>query len=1060
MSMVNDKKAQVEDGKKDMASTRSWYLEEKDGAWARRSNTSIKPLICGEETFKAIETAIRQAKESIEIVTWGFDPSLRLQGSAVTTAENCTTIQQKPSSRLSCLPYTGEALEANPRIGDLLLAAAKNKVQVRILVWNDTLARLLRVDENLPESGADGNGIDPPVYRTLWKMRLAAGNDLMYQAVTALRDAEPPDYTDKELSRRLRAEADRRLKSHGEVLEHYKRHYAEAFTALRDVRGNGEEESSWWKNGTKYPAQKTLQEIRKGFARIYGKGYTRPPLNIIPLDSPGTQIDDHYYNAEWFRLVRGTNRAAKTGEVRETAPDFIENIKIEYRSQNRSVDGGKSPAMQRINRVANRLEFLIPKLQKNELFLASGKYMELFWLWWSEDEFLRPSSAAFAADQKMAFGNTLTFLKSHDYSNLYGVRDYISQQIGDILRYPMEWLGDAIKSFDKIQKLTEVVNLFTAQGVRTLAATYHQKTVLIDYKSKKGKAVGFVMGHNMLKNYMDGVDHKMFGSSVRYPEFGPWQDISLQVRGACLEDIANNFVESWADGSSGPLDESNLLDESGKGKISGMAQVLRTALTPGGVPPGYPDVSLEAINEDLAAELEEICNLLEKLLGVAKTDFTSLTDIAQKQLARAGGGFAARADEAFRKTEEAAADARNMAADGLRKIEDAVRQGYERARETAQTALQQAENTLNALAPVSPGASPSVRGSDAVSIYNSYLNAIRKCSIFLYTENQYFRHECIAREVRRRALEHVKENGQALHWFVVTNHPVSPGEAPNTAKMLEALGQHERLGKYVREPYEKKMLRERYQSVIERRKKIKDALEVLEDPPWYAKSWNSSPVDLNLVTNGEQIQEKMARRTELEIENENLLQEMNKLEHQYPSISTYGDDPKTIDDVEEREDAFKTSDLTVGDLAEGAELEEMKAIGLKEEAPCLKVHVATLTSCHPGDPCMYTPIYVHSKLFIVDDAFMTSGSANINIKSMHLDAEINIATDSNNIAAELRKKLFEQHTDENLDTIEKNYEYWSELMDTNWGCMHNGAKLTGFLTHFYDPETPVARPTD
>jgi phosphatidylserine/phosphatidylglycerophosphate/cardiolipin synthase-like enzyme len=91
---------------------------------------------------------------------------------------------------------------------------------------------------------------------------------------------------------------------------------------------------------------------------------------------------------------------------------------------------------------------------------------------------------------------------------------------------------------------------------------------------------------------------------------------------------------------------------------------------------------------------------------------------------------------------------------------------------------------------------------------------------------------------------------------------------------------------------------------------------------------------------------------------------------------------------------------------------------------------------------------------------MTSGSANINIRSMHVDAEINIATDSNNTAAELRKKLFVQHTGQNYDSIEKNDEHWNELMDTNWSCMHNGAKLKRFLTHFYDPETPVARPTD
>lgn len=64
------------------------------------------------------------------------------------------------------------------------------------------------------------------------------------------------------------------------------------------------------------------------------------------------------------------------------------------------------------------------------------------------------------------------------------------------------------------------------------------------------------------------------------------------------------------------------------------------------------------------------------------------------------------------------------------------------------------------------------------------------------------------------------------------------------------------------------------------------------------------------------------------------------------------------------------------------------------------------------------PVFVHSKLMIVDDSFMTVGSANTNNRSMGLDTELNVSweargKDEKELAASIRKvrvELLSEHT--------------------------------------------------
>ena len=72
----------------------------------------------------------------------------------------------------------------------------------------------------------------------------------------------------------------------------------------------------------------------------------------------------------------------------------------------------------------------------------------------------------------------------------------------------------------------------------------------------------------------------------------------------------------------------------------------------------------------------------------------------------------------------------------------------------------------------------------------------------------------------------------------------------------------------------------------------------------------------------------------------------------------------------------------------------------------IRVSVARLrASGSHGAGMAYREIYIHSKLMIIDDVFLTVGSANLNQRSMASDSEINIGVTGVEYAATLREKV-------------------------------------------------------
>jgi phosphatidylserine/phosphatidylglycerophosphate/cardiolipin synthase-like enzyme len=88
-----------------------------------------------------------------------------------------------------------------------------------------------------------------------------------------------------------------------------------------------------------------------------------------------------------------------------------------------------------------------------------------------------------------------------------------------------------------------------------VAATHHQKTILIDYDLEDGAhAVGYVMGLNSLTDYWDTTDH-LFEQPLRgdasegaddsLPGLKPYQDYACRIRGEALADVSKNFCDAW-----------------------------------------------------------------------------------------------------------------------------------------------------------------------------------------------------------------------------------------------------------------------------------------------------------------------------------------------------------------------------------------------------------------------------------------------------------------------------------------------------------------------------------
>jgi hypothetical protein len=110
--------------------TAQWLLENRNlkGKTSHPITHSNKltMFICGEEGFRDIANEIRNAQCSIDICCWGFDPGMELERKRNATWPRGDTY------------------------GDLLIAAGRRGVRVRLLVWFDWTAAKAGMARNAP----------------------------------------------------------------------------------------------------------------------------------------------------------------------------------------------------------------------------------------------------------------------------------------------------------------------------------------------------------------------------------------------------------------------------------------------------------------------------------------------------------------------------------------------------------------------------------------------------------------------------------------------------------------------------------------------------------------------------------------------------------------------------------------------------------------------------------------------------------------------------------------------------------------------------------------------
>ncbi|MNF65659.1 hypothetical protein D3C84_474270 [compost metagenome] len=127
------------------------------------------------------------------------------------------------------------------------------------------------------------------------------------------------------------------------------------------------------------------------------------------------------------------------------------------------------------------------------------------------------------------------------------------------------------------------------------------------------------------------------------------------------------------------------------------------------------------------------------------------------------------------------------------------------------------------------------------------------------------------------------------------------------------------------------------------------------------------------------------------------------------------------------------------------------------QIPGLKVHLCSLVALDSPPGLPWTPVYVHSKLMIVNDVFTTHGSANINTRSMQVDTELNIAHEWASVTRELRRRLWGLHTAGFgvQDDPAEAFKVWQYIIDRNKDFQSEKLAPYAPLVEFYYGEATL-----
>lgn len=142
----------------------------------------------------------------------------------------------------------------------------------------------------------------------------------------------------------------------------------------------------------------------------------------------------------------------------------------------------------------------------------------------------------------------------------------------------------------------------------------------------------------------------------------------------------------------------------------------------------------------------------------------------------------------------------------------------------------------------------------------------------------------------------------------------------------------------------------------------------------------------------------------------------------------------------------------VGKIRLDRQIEEIEQETIRPEAiPGLKVHICSLVAPDTTAWQDWVPVYIHSKLMIVNDVFTTLGSANINTRSMQVDTEMNVAHEWMSVTRDLRRRLWSLHTSGRgaQDDPAEAFKNWQDVIAENKDRQVNKLGPSAPIVEFY-----------
>ena len=536
-------------------------------------------LVNGEVAFGELYDSIEKAKKSVEIVCWGFQPSMYFK--------------------------RGVNLAGAP-IGELLMEKfIQNNVDVKILCWQtNPFATEKFLEDNTPGRSTLLFMHEYLAYEHFLDFILEPDNIYSHFEKLEKEKFLEPKVAMHKIGSRERHKFYRGKRSHSVEQRRFDWAWYDAVEGYNTITSDEE-------------FHKTMEEFQSLHDEFHGLGMGAVGFVLKVKKSVGTGIDefkeffDTHLLPDWikelrdgwrnmrfgireeihFRLMNYVHTAAqglyeeyRDGKLVKTAIGVVSKVTgLNSNGPVNDVDDlrialfdklfakvkeevkGTEP-VHLIDQVKGSVTSRLEKLGGLKDDLES--IWDLFFNFNLFRNYVNCMNYYFLLRNEKKYPNTMAFMRlrnQEDYKNRKQKVSFLPREINPAIfpkDFPFEDKG--------LSALTKDVLRFTP--------THHQKSVMIDYTDPKS-AVGFVMGHNMLDRYWDTSDHyalpdeyKTYTTSRKGPGevveleklenieesqmrgrdpsagafFGtPRQDISCKLTGKVLYDIDANFVQGW-----------------------------------------------------------------------------------------------------------------------------------------------------------------------------------------------------------------------------------------------------------------------------------------------------------------------------------------------------------------------------------------------------------------------------------------------------------------------------------------------------------------------------------